>query len=161
MHKLPIFFLASLLSVSSFAGQVEAILYSTANSSKEIGKVLFKDTDYGLLIIPSLNALPPGLHGFHLHQHADCGDKGKHAGGHFDPKKTDSHQGPYGNGHLGDLPVLYVAADGSATTPVLAPRLKTSDLKGLSVMVHAGGDNYSDNPPLGGGGDRIACGPIK
>ena len=28
--------------------------------------------------------------------------------------------------------------------------------------VHAGGDNYSDQPaPLGGGGARIACGVIK
>jgi len=26
-------------------------------------------------------------------------------------------------------------------------------------MIHAGGDNYSDQPePLGGGGGRIACG---
>ncbi|ASQ45281.1 superoxide dismutase family protein [Legionella clemsonensis] len=161
MNKLIIFLLVSLFGTTSYAGQVEAILYTTSNGNKEIGKVLFKDTDYGLLIIPSLNALPPGPHGFHLHQHADCGDKGKHAGGHYDPEKTDSHQGPYGKGHLGDLPVLYVAADGSATTPVLAPRLKTNDLQGLAVMVHEGGDTYSDNPPLGGGGDRIACGPIQ
>jgi superoxide dismutase, Cu-Zn family len=29
-------------------------------------------------------------------------------------------------------------------------------------MVHAGGDNFSDQPePLGGGGGRIACGIIK
>lgn len=28
-------------------------------------------------------------------------------------------------------------------------------------MVHAGGDNYADDPkPLGGGGARIACGSI-
>ena len=25
-------------------------------------------------------------------------------------------------------------------------------------MVHAGGDNYSDEPKLGGGGKRVACG---
>ena len=35
--------------------------------------------------------------------------------------------GPYASGHLGDLPAIYVAADGTATTPVLAPRLKTID----------------------------------
>jgi Cu-Zn family superoxide dismutase len=29
-------------------------------------------------------------------------------------------------------------------------------------MIHAGGDNYSDQPvPLGGGGARIACGVVK
>ncbi len=28
-------------------------------------------------------------------------------------------------------------------------------------MVHAGGDNHSDHPlPLGGGGERFACGVI-
>jgi Cu-Zn family superoxide dismutase len=29
-------------------------------------------------------------------------------------------------------------------------------------MIHAGGDNYADQPkPLGGGGERIACGVIQ
>lgn len=29
-------------------------------------------------------------------------------------------------------------------------------------MVHAGGDNHSDHPqPLGGGGERFACGVVK
>ena len=43
-----------------------------------------------------------------------------------------------------------------------APNLAVKDLKGRSVIIHAGGDNYSDQPaPLGGGGARIACGVIK
>ena len=84
------------------------------------------------------------------------------AGGHLDPSNTGKHEGPYGKGHLGDLPVLYVGADGKAMLPVLAPRLKVADLKGRSLMIHAGGDNYSDQPDkLGGGGARIACGVIK
>jgi superoxide dismutase, Cu-Zn family len=30
------------------------------------------------------------------------------------------------------------------------------------VVIHEGGDNFSDQPkPLGGGGGRIACGVIK
>jgi len=84
------------------------------------------------------------------------------AGGHYDPASTGKHEGPYGNGHLGDLPALYVAADGKATLPVLAPRLKVSDIKGRSLMIHAGGDNYSDAPALlGGSGARVACGVVK
>jgi Cu-Zn family superoxide dismutase len=63
------------------------------------------------------------------------------------------HEGPYGNGHLGDLPALYANGDGTATHPVLAPRIKIADLKGRSLIIHAGGDNYSDHPKaLGGGG---------
>jgi Cu-Zn family superoxide dismutase len=85
------------------------------------------------------------------------------AGGHWDPNKTGHHAGPYGDGHMGDLPAIYVGADGKATYPVLAPRLHSLDaLHGHALMVHIGGDNHDDHPmPLGGGGARIACGIIK
>jgi Cu-Zn family superoxide dismutase len=56
---------------------------------------------------------------------------------------------------------LFVTADGRATHPVLAPRLRVSDLRGRSLMVHAGGDNHADHPEkLGGGGPRMACGVV-
>jgi superoxide dismutase, Cu-Zn family len=137
---------------------------------ESIGTVIASDTQYGLLLTPQLRGLAPGLHGFHVHQNADCSHAVKDgkpiaalaAGGHYDPLKTGKHEGPYGKGHLGDLPALYVAADGKATLPLLAPRLKVSDLKGKSLMIHAGGDNYADLPEaLGGGGARVACGPIR
>jgi Cu-Zn family superoxide dismutase len=135
-----------------------------------IGTVTAEDTPYGLLLTPSLSGLAPGLHGFHVHEHMDCGPAEKDgamvpglaAGGHFDPGKTGKHLGPYADGHLGDLPPLFVAADGTATLPVLAPRLTVKDLKGHAIMIHAGGDNYSDQPAaLGGGGARVAWGVVK
>ena len=65
-------------------------------------------------------------------------------------------------GHQGDLPVLEVAPDGTAKSPVSAPKLSVADLSGHALMIHQGGDNYSDQPqPLGGGGGRIACGIVK
>ena len=145
-------------------------LLTDQGAGKSIGTVTAKDTQYGLLLIPQLTDLTPGLHGFHVHQNPDCaaGMKdnkpmaGMAAGGHYDPAATGKHEGPYGQGHLGDLPALYVGADGKATLPVLAPRLKTGDLKGRALMIHAGSDNYSDAPAaLGGGGARAACGVIK
>jgi Cu-Zn family superoxide dismutase len=151
----------SLLGIStSFSSQVTAKIYSTT-SKTFVGEIIFADSPFGLIITPNLTGLPAGPHGFHLHQHPNCGDVGMEAGGHFDPKKTNTHLGPYGEGHLGDLPVIIVTADGHANTPLLAPRLKVDDLKKLAVMLHAGGDNYSDNPKLGGGGDRIGCGIIE
>ncbi len=162
MNKLTAFIMSTLLSVTTTnAGQVTATINATDDANKSLGDIVFVDTSYGLLISPHLTGLPAGLHGFHLHQHADCGDVGMHAGDHFDPKNTNTHQGPYGEGHLGDLPILYVGSDGQANTPTLAPRLKTSDLNGLAVMIHAGGDTYSDTPKLGGGGARIGCGVLK
>lgn len=143
------------------AAQISATIYPTGDDKNTIGEVVFTETPNGLLVAPNLKNLSPGLHGFHLHQHPNCANDGMEAGGHFDPANTNSHKGPYGNGHLGDLPVLYVSNEGKATLPTLAPRLKLKDLTGLTVMVHANGDNYSDTPPLGGGGARIACGVIK
>jgi Cu-Zn family superoxide dismutase len=40
--------------------------------------------------------------------------------------------------------------------------MKLSEVKGKALMIHAGGDNFADQPkPLGGGGERIACGVIQ
>jgi len=126
------------------------------------GVIIIEETKYGLLFIPKLSQLRPGIHGFHVHEYANCGNNGKAAGGHFDPKKTKKHLGPYNDrGHLGDLPAIYVNSDGTSTLPVLAPRLKTiSEIKGKSLMIHEGGDTYTNIPHLGGGGSRMACGVI-
>lgn len=134
-----------------------------------IGSVRIVETRYGLAFYPNLAGLAPGLHGFHIHENPSCaaGERdgapvaAMAAGGHFDPEGTKRHGEPWGDGHRGDLPPLYVATDGSAITPVLAPRLKLADVRKRSLMVHAGGDNHSDHPAsLGGGGARVACGVI-
>jgi Cu-Zn family superoxide dismutase len=64
---------------------------------------------------------------------------------------------------MGDLPLLKADADGKITGSVVSPRLKSLDeVKGRALMIHVGGDNYSDEPkPLGGGGARFACGVIE
>jgi len=133
-----------------------------------IGTIELEDTNEGLRIVPDLKGLPPGSHGLHIHANGSCGPleqngkmtAGMGAGGHFDPLSTGKHRGPLSvEGHKGDLPVLVVDSQGEAHTPMLAPHLAVDDLAGHSIMVHAGGDNYADEPaPLGGGGARIACG---
>ncbi|ARP94843.1 superoxide dismutase family protein [Bordetella genomosp. 13] len=150
---------------------VEMSFVGPKGVEQSAGKVTIQDNKYGALLTPDLFGLPPGLHGFHVHANPSCDPgpvdgqtaPGGAAGGHWDPDKTGAHKGPYDDsGHKGDLPALYVAADGKATYPVLAPRLKASDLKGRALMVHAGGDNHSDHPQkLGGGGARIVCGVVK
>ena len=135
----------------------------TGMTGINLGTINFENTPYGLLIKPHLTGLQPGLHGFHIHINPSCADNGKAAGGHLDPSHSNQHLGPYNPaGHLGDLPALYVANDGSATEATLAPRLQASDLHNHSIIIHSGGDNYSDQPSqLGGGGSRFACGVIK
>lgn len=134
------------------------------NQGKLAGTVLVTETKYGLLFTPDLHGFKPGTHGFHIHQNPNCEQDGMAAGGHLDPSESKKHLGPYNdNGHLGDLPALYVNADGTSTQPVLAPRFHHLDeTRSHSLMLHEGGDNYSDTPTqLGGGGTRMLCGIIK
>jgi Cu-Zn family superoxide dismutase len=137
-----------------------------------IGVVEVTVTDVGAVFTLDLAGLPPGEHGFHVHQKGDCGpgpnDQGQivaggAAGGHRDPMGTGKHLGPEGEGHLGDLPAPAAAADGTAKGTVTAPRIRdATQLGGLALIIHAGGDNHSDHPePLGGGGARIACGVLQ
>ena len=140
-------------------------------TTAEAGTVSIVETPYGLLFQPALTDLPSGYHGFHIHENPNCGPSEKDgktipagaAGGHFDPDNSGSHEGPYGNGHRGDLPALVVSPQGIADYSVLAPRLKRiREITGHALMVHVGGDNYADNPsPLGGGGARMLCGVIR
>lgn len=149
---------------------VDLNIAEAAGAGAAVGSVRIVETDYGLAFYPSLSGLSPGLHGFHVHEHASCEPADRDgtpvaalaAGGHLDPQSTGRHDVPWGDGHLGDLPPLYVSAEGRAEQPVLAPRLKLADVVDHAIMIHAGGDNHSDHPePLGGGGARVACGVIK
>ena len=138
---------------------------------KKIGTLRLSDSKQGLRITPQLADLPPGDHGLHVHVNPDCGPgngpngqpaAGMAAGGHYDPANTGKHLGPHREGHKGDMPVLTVDRRGNARKVVIVPHLTVADVKSRSIMIHAGGDNYSDQPaPLGGGGARIACGVIK
>jgi Cu-Zn family superoxide dismutase len=136
---------------------------------KPAGTIKLKEGKEGVTMEVDLKGLPPGEHGFHLHEKGSCdpADKegkktaGQAAGGHYDPDATKAHKGPGGGGHKGDLPKLEVNDKGAAKTKLEAKGLTMADFAGKALMVHAGGDNYSDTPkPLGGGGDRIVCGVV-
>ncbi|MBS0288499.1 MAG: superoxide dismutase family protein [Proteobacteria bacterium] len=142
---------------------------ATKGIGEKIGEITFSDSAQGLKIKTDLKGLSPGEHGFHIHEHPSCNasekdsklEAGLAAGGHYDPEHSNHHLGPDGKGHLGDLSVLKVDKDGQAKETLYAKRLKLAELSGRSIMIHEGGDNYSDVPPMGGGGARIACGVIE
>jgi Cu-Zn family superoxide dismutase len=172
--------MAGVLTAAALAAAVSTAFAATATvtinaisdkgAGESLGTVQLEDSKDGLVLNVALKGLAPGEHGFHVHEHGNCAHQEKDgknvaglaAGGHYDPQKTGKHEGPTGQGHLGDLPLLVVAPDGTAKVRLMAPRLKVSDVKGRALMIHEGGDNYSDNPkPLGGGGARVACGVVK
>lgn len=163
---------AVLLLTSGAAGAAGAQTLTApmafADGGAAAGTVTASQTPDGVVLKVDLSGVAPGPHGFHVHQNGSCAANEKDgkmvpagaAGGHYDPLKTGVHAGPEGMGHLGDLPRLEASSDGGVHESVLAPHVrKVSDLAGHAVIVHAGGDNYSDQPaPLGGGGARVVCG---
>ena len=164
-------FFAALLSGCSAPESTRVAInqVSAEGIGSELGTITIEEFPGGLKFTPDLRDLVPGEHGFHVHEHPSCEAKEKNgimvaalaAGGHYDPDHTDRHAGPEGDGHRGDLPVLVADEKGFAKTSVQSKRLTMADMRGRTLIVHAGGDNYSDNPPMGGGGSRIACGVVK
>ncbi len=160
----------------SFTGvaraQITVQMYAVSDEGRGalLGTVVISDEAHGLAFTPALTGLPPGLHGFHLHENASCEpavEDGKPvaalaAGGHYNPGGSNMHGSPLRDGHLGDLPALNVDAEGNSNEPVQAPRLALAVVSMRALMIHAGADNYADEPaPLGGGGGRIACGIVQ
>ncbi len=157
------FFVAILISTAALAKSITVKMYRTTARApgNYLGTITFTDTNFGMRITPKLHGIPAGIHGFHVHDKPNCNHNGLAAGGHFDPQATGHHRGPYDNsGHLGDLPALTANAKGRVTLPVLAPRNRVAELYGHAIIIHQSGDSYSDEPTLGGGGARFACGIV-
>jgi Cu-Zn family superoxide dismutase len=147
---------------------VEITRISDSGVGDKIGTVIVSEGKNGVSFKVAVSGLPQGQRGFHVHEKGDCGPAmkdgkmtaGVAAGAHYDPEGKKSHKGPKGAGHKGDLPALNASAKGDVNQAVTAPHLKLADVQGRSLVIHEGGDNYSDTPESGGGKGRIACGVI-
>lgn len=176
-HSIGIPLSAALLTVAFASSALAADLTVTMHKATQdetgpvVGTVVIASSDAGATFKLDLHGLPPGPHGFIVHENRSCGPTmtngvripGGAAGGVFDPGHTYKHEGPAGEGYLGDLPVLVVEPDGTAKQTLTAPRMKDIGvLKGHGLIIHSGNDSYSDSPSLmGGTGGRIACGAIE
>ena len=130
---LAILSLAFCAGAQAVSEDVQLNLVTTQGVGQTIGSVKITETDRGLEFAPTLRALPPGKHGFHIHAEGSCQPAMKEgkavaagaAGGHYDPQHTGKHEGPLGAGHLGDLPLLVVNDAGVADQPTQAESLTT------------------------------------
>lgn len=117
----------------------------------------------GLRITVSAVGLTPGQHGFHLHTTGQCTAPGfTSAGGHLNPMDRKHGTQAAGGAHLGDLPNLLVAADGTGQATEVVPGGRSAlgaifDGDGTAVVIHADADDYRTDP-TGNAGDRVACG---
>ncbi|MCT7376507.1 superoxide dismutase family protein [Chelativorans salis] len=165
--------LAALLPLSHAVAQ-EGGASLSANminaDEQEVGTVTFNETASGMVhIVVEMTDLPPGPHGFHVHETGACDAGGgfESAGGHY---AGDMEHGVLSEGgpHPGDLPNVHAGQDGVLRVEFFTDRVSVSedgenplqDDDGSAVVVHANPDDYSSQPS-GEAGERIACGVIE
>lgn len=135
----------------------------------EVGVATLEQYRGSVRVNVSVQGLPPGKHGFHVHQVGRCDPPTfESAGEHFAPlgheHGIENPDGP----HAGDLPNLHVMSDGRGENDTLNPWLSLDPQSeayvlrpgGTSIVVHAGADDYY-TAPSGNSGARIACGVVE
>lgn len=143
------------------AGEVRVSM--TGADGRERGTLTLRDTQAGLLVHADLSGLPPGRHGFHVHQVGRCEPPFTSAGDHFAPSGASHGFLAPGGPHAGDLVNLEIGSDGRFAQDLLAPKLTLAELQdadGAAFIVHAEADDYASQPS-GASGDRIACGAVE
>lgn len=135
------------------------------------GTAAFRQGPTGVLIRIEATGLTPGWHGLHLHGVGQCeGPKFESAGAHVKHGAEGAVHGlvnPDGP-ESGDLPNLYAGADGRAFAEVFTTGAALVegaggeyllDADGSAILIHASADDHVAQP-IGGSGDRVACGVI-
>ena len=129
------------------------------------GTVTFAEKKGGAVeVTVHLTGVPPGLHGFHIHEKGDCANDGGAAGMHFNPNSAphgapsdvSHHAGDFGNveadasGNVNETRTLYGITVAPGPTSVA----------GRAVILHANPDDLKTQP-TGNAGGRIACGVVQ
>jgi superoxide dismutase, Cu-Zn family len=109
---------------------------------------------------------PRAFHGLHIHAN-DTATNGDgciadpaqpsatwfvSADGHWKHDPTELH-----GHHAGDLPSVFVNANGSATIRLSVDKLTAAQVVGRAVVLHAGADNFG-NVPVGPAADQYTAG---
>ena len=140
-------------------------------SGSQVGSVKLEQDGDAVKLKIEVNGASPGFHGFHVHTAGACVPPFTSAGGHYNPL------GAAHANHAGDLPVIFVDADGNAEARFATDRFALDDLfdaDGSAFILHAGRDNYANIPTdrydpdpdtstlaTGDAGSRFACGIIE
>ncbi len=137
---------------------------------RKVGEATLRQTPRGVLMMLDVSGLPPGEHGFHLHEVGKCegATKFKSAGDHYAPQGRNEHGFHTSGGpHAGDMANQFVGEDGRLRAHVLNEavtlmpgKVSLLDADGTAIVIHAAPDDYLTQPS-GNSGDRIACAVIE
>jgi Cu-Zn family superoxide dismutase len=173
--RLPTLLLSASIALFAAAGasaQAPAKLELKGADGKSVGTVALSEGPSGVLVSVEVAGLTPGWHGMHFHQTGDCSDAGfQKSGGHInhaEAKKPHGLLNPQGP-DFGDLPNLFVGADGAGKAQAFSAlvslggadgRPALNDADGSALVIHAGADDHTTQP-IGGAGARVACAVIR
>lgn len=152
---------------AAHASHHEAALHTeiAARSGSDLsGDAYFEPASGGVQVSVRIAGAPPGRHGLHIHQVADCSaEDASSAGAHFNPEGHDHGRPGDPKRHLGDLGNITIAEDGSGTLEILVEGANLEpdsphSFLGRGIIVHAQEDDGSQ--PSGNAGGRIGCGEI-
>lgn len=137
-----------------------------------VGTATLVEGPQGVMIHLTAKGLPPGPKAIHIHSVGTCDDADKGfvaSKGHLNPDGRKhglmNAEGP----DAGDLPNLFVHADGSVEAELYTPlasldgrggRAKILDEDGAALVIHENRDDHATQP-IGGAGARVFCGVIK
>lgn len=149
-------------AMGQMGGMVTAQLAPTRGSNVR-GTVTFEPSGDGVRVTAHIEGLPPGDHGFHLHEIGDCSaPDASSAGSHWNPT-NQPHGGPDSpQHHAGDLGNVTADANGTAHLEREVKGLSLDgpqSARGRSVLVHAKADDLKSQP-AGDSGPRLACGVL-
>jgi superoxide dismutase, Cu-Zn family len=158
-----------LASTSAALGSQAAPTRATADIEGRSGSALSGTADFSmmgneLMVTLHVQEAPPGVHGVHIHQNADCSAAdASSAGDHFNPTGK-AHGGPSSpEHHAGDLGNLTVGPDGKGTltlhTKDMSLATPPNGVIGHSIIIHERQDDFTTQPS-GNSGSRIGCGVI-
>jgi superoxide dismutase, Cu-Zn family len=126
------------------------------------GTVNFTKVAGGVHVVASFQGLPPGIHGFHVHDKGSCDSAGVAAGGHFNPLAATAHGLPDSTvHHMGDMGNITAGADSMASLDHVYSYLTLDSVNtvvGHALIIHALPDLGTQ--PTGGAGGRISCGIV-
>lgn len=156
-------------AIETHAPQEEVVVSLMNDQGLQVATAtLVEKSSGGVQITLEGDNLPPGEHGFHIHDVGECTPSDfSSAGGHYNPTNSkhgfDHAEGP----HAGDLENITVKEDGTiyAYVDALMVSLKRDHdntlytKAGTSLVIHANPDDYVTQPS-GDSGSRIACGVI-
>ncbi len=139
------------------------VALNPTKGNKAIGLAHFIEVDGGIRVVVTMDNMPPGKHGIHIHEFGDCSaPDGTSTGGHFNPTRK-SHGSPDAlQRHVGDLGNIVANEKGHGRYDRVDTVISLNgpySIIGKSLVVHSNGDDFVTQP-TGNSGAPIACGLI-